>query len=147
ATSGLMMLAVNEAIRALKASATASPTATMTMSPRMRKFLNPVSMLPCPPWPSPPAPGGEMRGERAARPWMPTISLPAPAADRPFWARQRTARRAGRPAAHRPRAADPAQRAMITTRYRGGAKYYITKGFAIPALAEVAGQIAIFQAG
>src|SRR5512142_3382183 len=44
-TSGLMMLAVNEAIRALKASATASPTATTTMSPRMRKFLNPVSML------------------------------------------------------------------------------------------------------
>ena len=40
-----MILAVNEAIRALKASAMASPTATTTMSPRMRKFLNPVSML------------------------------------------------------------------------------------------------------
>ncbi len=40
-----MMLAVNEAIRALKARATASPMATVTMSPRMRKFLNPVSML------------------------------------------------------------------------------------------------------
>ena len=45
ATSGLMILDVNEAIRALKASATASPTATTMMSPRMRKFLNPVNML------------------------------------------------------------------------------------------------------
>jgi len=43
---------------------------------------------------------------------MQTISLPAPATDRSFPVRQRTARRAGRPAAHRPRAADPAQRAM-----------------------------------
>src|SRR5262249_30354425 len=40
-----MILAVNEAISALNASATASPTATVTMSPRMRKFLNPVNML------------------------------------------------------------------------------------------------------
>src|SRR5689334_13260752 len=43
ATIGLMMLAVNAAIRALKASAMASPTATVMMSPRMMKFLNPVS--------------------------------------------------------------------------------------------------------
>src|SRR5215469_1699285 len=43
ATIGLMMLEVNAAIRALKASATASPTATVTMSPRMMKFLNPVN--------------------------------------------------------------------------------------------------------
>src|SRR5215468_2581507 len=142
-----MILAVNEAISALNASATASPTATVTMSPRMRKFLNPVNTLRA--LPSRPrrlravrcggseSPGRGCRRYRS-RPRQRTVR------SRP---RQRTARRAGRPAAHRPRAADRAQRAMITTRYRGGAKYYITKGFAIPALAEVAGQIAIFQAG
>ena len=45
ATIGLMMFVVNEMIRALKASAITSPTATMMTSPRMRKFLNPVNML------------------------------------------------------------------------------------------------------
>ncbi len=45
ATIGLMMLVVKEAIRVLNASAITSPTATMMTSPRMRKFLNPVSML------------------------------------------------------------------------------------------------------
>jgi len=43
-TIGLMMFEVKAAIRALKASAMASPTATVTMSPRMMKFLNPVNM-------------------------------------------------------------------------------------------------------
>src|SRR5215472_15410860 len=69
-----MILAVNEAIRALKASATASPTATVTMSPRMRKFLNPVitrTSLTVPPR------GGGCETGSAARPWMPTISRPA----------------------------------------------------------------------
>src|SRR5713101_7771293 len=47
-TIGVTILAVNEAISALKASATASPTATTTMSPRIRKFLNPVNMLDLP---------------------------------------------------------------------------------------------------
>src|SRR5690348_10643848 len=40
-----MILAVNEAMSALNASAMARPTATVTMSPRMRKFLNPVNTL------------------------------------------------------------------------------------------------------
>ena len=40
-----MIFVVNETIRALKASAMTSPTATTMMSPRMRKFLNPVNML------------------------------------------------------------------------------------------------------
>jgi len=39
---GLMMLVVNAAIRALKARATTSPTATTITSPRIRKFLKPL---------------------------------------------------------------------------------------------------------
>src|SRR5215467_10905067 len=45
ATIGLMMSAVKAAIKALNARATARPTATVTMSPRMRKFRNPLSTL------------------------------------------------------------------------------------------------------
>src|SRR6516164_7488495 len=40
-TIGLMMLVVNEVIRALNARATTSPTATTITSPRKRKFLKP----------------------------------------------------------------------------------------------------------
>src|SRR5262249_45053026 len=47
---GLMMSAVKAAIRALDGRATGRPTATVTMSPRMRKFRNPLSTL-IPPWP------------------------------------------------------------------------------------------------
>src|SRR5215469_8664648 len=47
-----MMSAVKAAIKALNARATARPTATTTMSPRMRKFLNPLSTV-TPPWPFP----------------------------------------------------------------------------------------------
>src|SRR5215470_482686 len=42
---GLMMLVVNEVIRALNARATTSPTATTITSPRKRKFLKPLINL------------------------------------------------------------------------------------------------------
>src|SRR5437763_1382396 len=41
-TIGLMMLVVNEVIRALNARATTSPIATTITSPRIRKFLKPL---------------------------------------------------------------------------------------------------------
>src|SRR6516164_7326759 len=44
AMSGLMMLSVNALTRLLNAKATTSPTATTITSPRIRKFLKPVSM-------------------------------------------------------------------------------------------------------
>src|SRR5579883_391452 len=47
---GLITLVVNADTRLLKARATTRPTATTTTSPRMRKFLNPLSTcvsLPC----------------------------------------------------------------------------------------------------
>src|SRR6516164_6513831 len=44
-TIGLMMLVVNEVMRALNARATTSPTATTMTSPRRRKFLKPLIYL------------------------------------------------------------------------------------------------------
>src|SRR5262249_36905089 len=44
AMRGLMMLSVNALTRLLNAKATTSPTATTITSPRIRKFLKPVSM-------------------------------------------------------------------------------------------------------
>src|SRR5215510_9942802 len=66
-TIGLMMLVVNEVIRALNARATTSPTATTITSPRKRKFLKPlINLL-------------SIRDTRGGHPRTPGLAAPFPA--------------------------------------------------------------------